>query len=189
MLFYLLILNMNNQLLLQTKTHELDELKGKLCISCNSNFYYKINGNKFHFKKKDMAYYKLFNDNVFYYIHEKCYDDCLDKYVTDDQKLVVDNNIMTNMSLFDKFGTQLTKVNYVKQIKKWCQEKTDVKFMNDVRDLFNDHLHFSFHCISYYFKNNKIYDFERRKKDFIFKGTHVSDKITPDVCGSYLSRK
>jgi hypothetical protein len=176
----------SDELILQNKFHLLPLLIDIKCPCCNNDFKFTINSRKRKFKKFEMAYYELLdNDNKKQYIHYNCLNELFDKYIVE-RKLIMNDRIINKISLFDRHGDQMTKVNYIKKIEAHLKAQALQKFINSVSNMFSPHLHFSFHDVSYNLNPTHTELFNDKCKEFEYNGYGINN-ITPDYVEQLLS--
>lgn len=177
---------MDNQIIVN-REYELDILKGKICVVCKDNFHYVLHKRKEKIKRKDFAYYMLYN-NIVHYLHEYCLNALFLKYIDEHGKLNIDQELVKQIILYDRYGKQMTKTNYIKSIDSWLKSQVFERFCTHVSHMYTIKEHFSFHCTDYIFDDTYLDAFNLAKNTFNYKGRHVDNDLQPDRVGGYLSR-
>jgi len=171
--------------------YETNELKEKVCSFCNKNFRYNIHRNKCRFKKNDYTYYKLYDALETNYLHSNCFINFLDKNFVNG-KLLYDDSEIIKIELFNRLGERMYKKNYIKDVKKNLQKLYNDKFCDDYRLMkcFSRKEHFSFHCESFYFKNDEYETFKNILNEYNekYKNKGIVIKMKPDDVALFLSK-
>lgn len=177
---------MNDEEIIANKEYEFAILKNKKCISCDDDFKYKIHGNKQKLKKRELSYYTLYNDvfhnDTNFYSHENCLDDAFHKYISNDDKFMINGLEIKNIIYCDRYGNQLTKVNYTKNISKWIKQKLNKEFIKHILHMYDRK---DQRRGIWKFQDKYLNDFNNAKANFTYKGHHVVGDPAPGAYELY----
>jgi len=163
--------------------YELDNLKDHLCISCENDFKYTFRKGR-RVRNRDFSYYVLYSNNSRYIVHNECLDDIFMKYCNDNDELVINNNKINKIYLYDRYGDLFTEINYLKKFihRKHIHdiEQLYLAFIEQIDHLIINDVHDPYKYSNYKFIDNYLDEFMNIKQNFIFNGKHVDQRITPD---------
>lgn len=181
---------MTDEQIIKNGYYELDLLKNKICAGCGNNFRYLLHKNKKIIKRKDFAYYELYGNNNFRYIHVECSDALFEKYVNEHGDLNIDGMEVKKIHLYNRYGQQMTKVNYIRDIDEWLYDAVLDKFCEHVRHMYTTKESLTSRYTDYNFDDTKIDEFNLAKNNFTYKGRRITDDygVSKEYVGYYLAR-
>jgi len=169
--------------------YETVKLRNNTCCFCKNDFRYKISKNKRNFKKSSYEFFELIADNEeIYYCHFECLEDLCEKFYQNNS-LKINNTVIMEIKLCNRFGERQNSKNYLKDIKKILFNYYTNKFKNDIKIqmLFTEEHRFSFHCIDYKFKPECLEEFNQILEEYNNKSP-LKITLTPRDMELYLSK-
>jgi hypothetical protein len=177
---------MTDEQIIANKFHELEILKDKSCVACKQNFYYKVHGNKQKLKVREFSYYTIYllHNNNTHCVHEHCLSEFFDQYSNEDKRLTINGEEVNMINLYNRYGKQLTNVNYIKNMGTFLKNKIIEKFSLHVKHMYNTIQYDDY--TFYKFDDTKLNDFIVSKNNFRYKGFHVDNNVQPKQIESLL---